>query len=252
MSEYPLKSELGLIAFFGRTLEEYEEMFEFKVDDLKGKTILDVASGPNSFIVDGSLIGLHITGVDPMYQHNVKYLTKRAEDDADKVRDYVVSNGLDKKWWTTVDSFSACFARKATSRARFAEDYQISSDRYVYGLLPHLPFESMTFDLVLTANFLMLYAPKEVGGLGSAQKEEFDLNFHIASTVELDRVCKSEIRITAVVTEDGREHPYLRPVMEKLTSLGFRTELTHTSYHTESVMASYKSFLTATRLQSHI
>ncbi len=40
---------LPRVYFFGRTFEDYLSMFDLKIEELKGKTILDCPAGPSTF-----------------------------------------------------------------------------------------------------------------------------------------------------------------------------------------------------------
>ena len=44
--------KLRSVAFFGRTLAEYLQMFALEIDELRGRKILDVASGPRAAVFD--------------------------------------------------------------------------------------------------------------------------------------------------------------------------------------------------------
>ena len=59
--------QLSSVAFFGRTLAEYLQMLALEQEGLRGLKILDVASGPGSFIAEALAMGLDATGCDPMY-----------------------------------------------------------------------------------------------------------------------------------------------------------------------------------------
>ena len=50
MSEAACRFHLKQVAFFGRTLAEYLKMFSLDLEALRGVKILDVASGPGSFV----------------------------------------------------------------------------------------------------------------------------------------------------------------------------------------------------------
>lgn len=55
------------VAFFGRTFAEYLQMFALDLESLRGARVLDVASGPGSFVAEALARGLDATGCDPMY-----------------------------------------------------------------------------------------------------------------------------------------------------------------------------------------
>lgn len=58
---------LRSVAFFGRTMAEYLEMLALDPDQLRDLSILDVASGPGSFVAEAPAAGLDVTGCDPLY-----------------------------------------------------------------------------------------------------------------------------------------------------------------------------------------
>jgi hypothetical protein len=58
---------LNKIVPWGRSLEEYTQMFDLKASDL-GQRILDSAAGPSSFNAEMHDMGLSIVSCDPIYQ----------------------------------------------------------------------------------------------------------------------------------------------------------------------------------------
>lgn len=70
--------QLKQVAFFGRTLAEYLKMFSLDREALRGLKILDVASGPGSFVAEALAMGLDATGCDPMYAQDVDTIARRA------------------------------------------------------------------------------------------------------------------------------------------------------------------------------
>jgi hypothetical protein len=102
--------------------------------------------------------------------------------------------------------------------------------RYVAGALPSLPFADAAFDLVLTANFLMVYAPLQDGGM--SQGTDFGLEFHLKAVEELARVTKDELRISGMHTwkQPPERHPYCQPLMNRLEVLGMRPVLVQSHY----------------------
>lgn len=91
-------------------------------------------------------------------------------------------------------------------------------------------YEYGSFDLVLTANFLMVYAPLEDGGMHAG--DSFGLDFHLRSVEELARVTRGELRIPGMHTwkQPPVKHPYCRPMMERLEELGFAVTLAQSHY----------------------
>jgi hypothetical protein len=68
----------------------------------------------------------------------------------------------------------------------------------VAGALPELPFEDQSFNLVLSANFLMVYAPLADGGMHNG--DDFGLDFHLRAFQELARVTRGELRVPGMHT----------------------------------------------------
>ena len=56
------------IAITGRTFEEYSVFFDLKLQDLKGKKVLDYPSGASSFVQTLKQNGIFSKGVDIIYE----------------------------------------------------------------------------------------------------------------------------------------------------------------------------------------
>ncbi|MDB6025077.1 MAG: hypothetical protein JWM68_1300, partial [Verrucomicrobiales bacterium] len=59
--------ELNKVVLLGRTFEEYTRYFGLNLDELRGRKILDIASGVSSFCVEANEQGLETTAFDPIY-----------------------------------------------------------------------------------------------------------------------------------------------------------------------------------------
>jgi hypothetical protein len=131
--------------------------------------------------------------------------------------------------YADIDAF---YGDKCAALERFAADYakRRHDGRYIAGALPALPFPDGSFDLVLTANFLMVYAPLEDGGMHAGGS--FGLDFHLRSVEELARVTRKELRVPGMHTwkQPPERHPYCRPMMERLEALGFAVSLVASRY----------------------
>lgn len=219
---------LRSVAFFGRTLAEYLQMLALDLDGLRGKRILDVASGPGSFVAEALALGLDATGCDPMYAQDAATIAVQGKADIDACRDQIRQNpGV--LAYRDIDAF---YAEKYAALEKFAADFRHRSGagRYVAGALPGLPFESQSFDLVLSANFLMVYAPLADGGMHDG--DDFGLEFHLRAFKELARVTRGELRVPGMHTwtQPPKRHPYCQPVTEALQALGFAVELVPSEY----------------------
>lgn len=224
----PDRFKLRSVAFFGRTLAEYLQMFALNLDELRGRKILDVASGPGSFVAEALALDLDVTGCDPMYAHDAATIAAQGKRDIDACREQISKNpGV--LMYDDIDRF---YAEKYRALERFTADFRQrgSEHRYVAGALPELPFEDGAFDVVLSANFLMIYAPLADGGMHDG--DEFGLDFHQRAFRELARVARQELRVPGMHTWTlpPQPHPYCEPVMAELDSLGFEVELISSDY----------------------
>ncbi len=220
--------KLRSVAFFGRTLAEYLEMFALDLDELRGRRILDVASGPGSFVAEALAVGLDVTGCDPIYAQDTAMITAQGKRDIDACREQIRRNpGV-----LVYEDIEKFYAEKYSALERFAADFRHRSgeSRYLAGALPVLPFEDGSFDLVLSANFLMVYAPLADGGMHDG--DGFGLAFHSRAFRELARVTRRELRVPGMHTwsQPPKQHPYCEPLMAELEALGFAVELVPSHY----------------------
>lgn len=220
--------KLQSVAFFGRTLAEYLSMFALDLDELRGLKILDVASGPGSFVAEALAMGLDATGCDPMYAQDAATIAAQGERDIDACRDQI-RKSPGALVYRDIGKF---YGEKYSALERFAADFRRrrGESRYVAGALPVLPFEDGSFDLVLSANFLMIYAPLADGGMHDGN--EFGLEFHRRSFRELARVTRRDVRVPGMHTwtQPPKPHPYCAPMMTVLEDLGFTVELVPSDY----------------------
>ena len=186
MNDGSSRFQLESVAFFGRTLAEYLRMFTLEQEGLRGLKILDVASGPGSFIAESLAMGLDTTGCDPMYDGDPEAIVAQGKADIDACREQIRRNPA-VLVYADIDAF---YRDKYAALECFAADYRqrCNTARYIAGALPSLPFADGSFDLVLTANFLMVYAPLEDGGMHAG--DSFGLDFYLRSVNELARVSR--------------------------------------------------------------
>lgn len=224
----PDRFKLRSVAFFGRTMAEYLQMLALDPDRLRGLSVLDVASGPGSFVAESLAAGIDVTGCDPLYDGDPETITSQGKADIDACREQIRRNPGSLVY----EDIEAFYREKYAALDRFSTDYRQrrSEGRYVAGALPSLPFSDRSFDIAVTANFLMVYAPLGDGGMHDGH--EFGLNFHLRSVEELARVTRGELRIPGMHTwtQPPERHPYCQPMMDRLESLGFRAELVASDY----------------------
>jgi hypothetical protein len=180
------------VLFLGRDFTEYQRMFNLNPSYLKGKRVLDCASGPSSFAAEANLYEINVTSCDPMYANEGHELASIWKNNVDRVgeRKAVVGHLFDDN--ALSDQFQQ---RKKQSRDNFLKDYDSNSSqgRYVHGELPNLPFADKSFDLSLCANFLFLYSSLETGGM--LLEDRFDYDFHQKALRELIRVTDGDVKI---------------------------------------------------------
>lgn len=228
MNEHEDRFRLDRVAFFGRTLAEYLQMFAIGIDDLRGARILDVASGPGSFVAEALALGLDATGCDPLYSQAAAEIVARGRADIDACRQQ-----LRRKpgvlVYRDIDRF---YSDKDAALAAFAADFRRRQGacRYVAGALPSLPFPDASFDVVLSANFLLIYAPLADGGMHDG--DDFGLDFHLRAFRDLARVTRRELRVTGMHTwtQPPTPHPYRQPVVQALEQAGFAVTLVSSDY----------------------
>lgn len=201
-------------------------MFALDVAELRGRKILDVASGPGSFVAEALAMGLDVTGCDLLYAHDGALIAARGKADIDACREQIRQKpGV--LVYRDIDEF---YGEKYQALEKFAADFRHRSgvSRYVAGALPELPFEDQAFDVVLSANFLMIYAPLADGGMHDGN--EFGLEFHRRTFRELARVTRQELRVPGMHTwtQPPKPHPYCEPVVAVLKGLA-RAARAHSS-----------------------
>ena len=92
MNDGSSRFQLQSVAFFGRTLAEYLQMLALDQEGLRGLKILDVASGPGSFIAEALAMGLDATGCDPMYDGDSEAIVAQGKADIDACREQIRRN----------------------------------------------------------------------------------------------------------------------------------------------------------------
>ncbi|MCK4905020.1 methyltransferase domain-containing protein [bacterium] len=203
---------------WGRSFEEYIDMFLLSDDDLKRK-IIGVGDGPASFNTQMYKRGVNIISVDPIYQFSEKQLRKRIKETYETVIAQTSEN-KDKFVWTRIPSLENLMQIRMASMDEFCQDYELGKrqERYVNATLPTLPFADKSFDLVLSSHLLFFYSANR------------DLNFHIQSVKELLRI-GSEVRIFPIVDLNSERSPFLAPVIDQLSKAKVTCTIEKVPYH---------------------
>lgn len=216
--------ELPAVAFFGRTLAEYTRFFALDLAALRNRDVLDVAAGPSSFTAEASARRIDAVAVDPLYGSRLEALEAHVQLDYEKViaqmranrRLFKVGTGESRPF----ASFAAAEEDRRLAAQRFLADYatHFVHGRYVGGSLPRLPFFDGTFDLVLCAHLLFVYA------------QRFDFEWHVAACRELVRVSAGEVRLHPLCGLDGKPYPKLAALRRELKTLGIGSEVHAVDY----------------------
>lgn len=204
-------------AFYGRTFEEYCELFDLAGHDLVGQRILDCPGGPGSFTAAAAQIGTDAVAVDPAYGPPVEGLEQTCSETIDEVVDQLRTKTGSFDWSFYGDvATRERYARAAATR--FLADYARTPDRYVNAALPSLPFEDGAFDIACSANLLFLY------------DDRFEAEFHRDAALELARVVGSELRIAGLQSLDAERSSMVDPVVEALRDAGASVECREVDY----------------------
>lgn len=209
------------IAFFGRSLAEYQVFFGLRAADYVGRRVLDVGAGPSSFAAEAACAGVDVTAVDPLYRCNEHALRMRATDGLNRMHASMRARP-EMFRLRSFASLESAEADRGRAAARFLADYYtgVAVGRYVAAALPGLPFGSAGFDLVLCGHLLFVY------------DDRLDLDFHVAACRELVRVTRpgAEVRLHPIVNLRGDPSPHLAPVREALAVHGISSDIIEVDY----------------------
>lgn len=202
---------------WGRNRVEYTAFF-----DLAGlpphQRILDCAAGPSSFTAEMSRLDHLVVATDPLYRLPKEAIKARIEATRAPMMAGLRAAAA-RFLWDDYGTPEALEATRLSAMKHFLEDYEEGRDagRYIDAALPALPFEEGAFDLALCSHFLFLYA------------ETLDLDFHLASALELCRVAR-QARIFPLLDLEGRPSPHLAPLLDALKVRGLAAEVRAVGY----------------------
>ena len=201
---------LDNVVLIGRTLDEYRRYFGLDLAALRGRAILDVASGVSSFCAEARRAGLHVTAFDAIYELPADEIQRRCEGDLDHIIEAV--RGLKTYRWDFYQSPERLRAFRERAYQAFLADYRNrTAGRYVAGRLPMLPFRDGEFDLTLVSYLLLVY------------EGQFDYDFHKRSLQEIMRVTRDEARVYPLVNFEAKRSTHLDRLQadRELAHLGF-------------------------------
>eukprot|EP00698_Gefionella_okellyi_P012442 TRINITY_DN3348_c0_g1_i1.p1 TRINITY_DN3348_c0_g1~~TRINITY_DN3348_c0_g1_i1.p1 ORF type:complete len:247 (+),score=18.30 TRINITY_DN3348_c0_g1_i1:136-876(+) len=203
------------VAFFGRRLSEYVEMFNLEMDSLKDKDVLDCAAGPASFTAEANLQGVKTIACDPLYSLDEEQLVLRAKEGLDSTLKRI-SAATHLCTATSAHMENLQELRESGNKLFFADFKLWNTSRYVEAALPTLPFSDASFDLVLVGNFLLVYTSQSDGGC--MEESPFDADFHLLCFLELLRVSRGPVLIypAHTILRPRRVCPLLPGVLARL------------------------------------
>ncbi len=191
--------ELKKVVLLGRTFEEYSHFFGLRDEDLRGKKILDIASGVSSFCAEGNAKDFNVTAFDPIYDWSPQEIRSRCEPDLDFViRE--VGKVAAYKWdfYQTPEKLRKF--REQAYRVFLADFAERKGQRYIGGQLPRAPFRDGQFDLTLVSYFLFVY------------EDQFDYEFHKQSLMEILRITSGETRIYPLVNFKAERSEFIERI----------------------------------------
>lgn len=187
---------LESVVLLGRTFDEYRRFFGLDLEQLRGKRVLDVASGVSSFTAEANAMGIQTTACDPIYALDPDIIEPRCVHDLDLVTSRIAGTTTYK--WDFYGDPQRLRGYRERAYTGFLDDFRQSpSGRYIPGSFPSLPFESASHDIALVSYLLFAY------------QQQFDYDFHKRSILELMRVTREEARLYPVVTFEAVESTYL-------------------------------------------
>ncbi|MBD2433529.1 MULTISPECIES: hypothetical protein [Fischerella] len=209
--------KLAKVVPFGRSLDEYVQMFNLTKSDLH-KRILGVGDGPASFNAEATKIGVHVTSIDPIYQFSSDEILKRFNEVVDNIIDQVKASPDD--WiWSYHKSPEDLRWNRVRAINKFISDYEQGKQekRYQVGELPKLNFQEKEYDIALCSHFLFLYS------------DHHDYQFHFDAIKEMLRVSQ-EVRIFPLLTLMLQRSPYLDRITQELQELGYTVSIVKVEY----------------------
>ncbi len=210
--------ELSKVVPWGRSLNEYREMFLLSGNDLE-KKILGCGDGPACFNAELSRTGGNVISVDPIYQFNAEQIRLRIDEVYTQIMEQV-SNNKDDYVWKNIGNVQELGNVRMDAMKTFLNDYEEGkeSGRYINASLPTLPFEDKEFDLALCSHYLFLYS------------EHVSQEQHILSMKALCRVAR-EVRVYPLLSIGNNEQSmHLEPVLSALEDIGVSVSFVPVGY----------------------
>ncbi|MFA5529192.1 MAG: hypothetical protein WDA11_00855 [Thiohalomonadaceae bacterium] len=209
--------ELKQIVPWGRSFQEYVDMFALTEEDLT-KPILGCGDGPAGFNAELTKRGGTVVSVDPLYVFEAEEISQRIDETFDDVMRQTRKNKHEFVW-EHIRSVDELGKVRMAAMHDFLADYpQGRNDgRYLPQSAPVFDFPDESFSLALSSHFLFLYS------------DHLDLTFHIDTIAELCRV-SGEVRIFPLLQLGATPSPYVDPVMKHFRTEGYEVAKVQVSY----------------------
>ena len=209
--------KLEKVVPFGRSLQEYTDMFALSTGELNQK-ILGVGDGPASFNAEMTALNRQVISVDPVYEFNAAEIKAQFDKVVDNIITQVKNTPNDWVWHYHA-SADALKQTRITALNSFLSDYENgkAENRYIVGELPSLPFADHQFDIALCSHFLFLYS------------EHLDYAFHSAALFEMLRIAK-QVKIFPLLTLMLDKSPYINKLIAELTTAGYQVSIETVDY----------------------
>ena len=236
--------------FFGRSADEYQRLWNLRIDDLRGRAVLDCPCGPSTFVPTCRAAGVRATGADPVLAGIPDSIESRGIADIDDTLDLIRKQdpalaSQDPK--VRADEKRQALERFVADFRRHGPDRPGADGRYLAAALPSPPITDREIGLVLFAHLLFCGAGTEHGGMVE-NDAALDLEIHLRAIDELVRIARSEIRLypaLAINTENPSPHPWLAAVRSRLEKHGLTSRTVDTAY--EQDFGTADAILIATR-----
>lgn len=209
---------LDKVVPWGRSYQEYIDMFSLTEKDLLHSSVLGCGDGPASFNASLSKLGGNVISIDPIYQFSTEQIKHRIDETYTKVLAQLEQN-KDDFIWDAISSVNELGHIRMSAMELFLADYENGKNagRYIAGELPSLPFENKAFDLALSSHFLFLYS------------EHLSAEFHLLALKEMLRVA-NEVRVFPIVTLNGLPSTHLDSVITELKNQQVNVEIQRVNY----------------------
>lgn len=192
--------ELKNVVPWGRTLEEYIQIFKLTDSDLKSK-IISFGDGPASFNSEMTKRGKTVVSLDPIYQFSEHELKQRIAETKETVIKQMKAN-QENFIWKNIKNVSELEQIRMHAMKNFLEDFELGKkqERYIYHELPNPTiYNNLEYDLGLSSHFLILYS-------------QLGIDFHIKAITEMLRICR-EIRIFPILNLNAEESEVLEDII---------------------------------------